>query len=304
MSLLPHVLFVAALLLSPAIVSSAAAQPPAVPATARFVYINAFDDNGASVDDLTAEDLVVKEGGKTRDIVALRPAAGLMQIAVIVDDNGTGLFRAPLYRFVQRLQGRAQFSITTVVGQPLKLTDFTMDGQKLTEVIESLSARPGTPDGGQLLQGIYDAAQELEKREAPRPIIVALSVPGEEHTTVPARYVLDKLRDSGASLHVFLMESRAARQMAPVSRPSALLEENMNLGEVLGDGSKQSGGRREDIVAATGVFAGLQTLAEDLLRQYSIEYDLPAGVKPSDRFSVSTKRKGVSLRAPNRIPKD
>jgi hypothetical protein len=116
--------------------------------------------------------------------------------------------------------------------------------------------------------------------------------------------VLDKLRDSGASLHVFLMESRAARQMAPVSRPSALLEENMNLGEVLGDGSKQSGGRREEIVAATGVFTGLQTLAEDLLRQYSIEYDLPAGVKPSDRFSVSTKRKGVSLRAPSRIPKD
>jgi hypothetical protein len=289
--------------LSPAVASSAAAQVTAQGAGNRTVYINAFDDNGASVDGLTPADLELKEGGKKREIV-VRPATGLMQIAVIVDDKGTGVFRSPLYRFLQRLEGRAQFSITSVVGQPLKLTDFTMDGRVLTEVVESLSARPGTPDGGQLMQGIYDAAQELEKREAPRPVIVALSVPGEEHTTVPARYVLDQLRDSGASLHVFLMESRAARQMAPVTRPSALLEENMNLGEVLGDGSKQSGGRREEIVAATGVLVGLQRLAEDLIDQYEITYSLPAGVKPSDRLSVSAKRKGLSVRAPNRIPKD
>jgi hypothetical protein len=266
------------------------------------VYVNAFNESGAPVEDLTPTDFVVKEGGKTRDVVAYRPAKARMQIALIVDDNGTGLFRAPLYRFVQRLQGHAEFAIVTVVGQPLKLTDYTMDGQVLSEALGSLSARPGTPDGGQLLQGIYEAATDLEKREAPRPVIIALSVPGEEHSTLPARHVLDKLKDSGASLHVFLVASSAARQMAAVTKPSALLEENMNLGEVLGDGSKQSGGRREDIVASAGAVAGLQRLAEDLLHQHVIDYDLPPGTKPSDRVSISVKRKGVSLRAPARIP--
>src|SRR6188472_881596 len=270
--------------------------------TARKVTFNAFDQSGGYVENLAADDLTVKENGKTRDVVAVRPAKGLMQIALIVDDNGTGLFRAPLYRFVQKLQGRAEFAIVTVVGQPLKLTDYTMDGKVLTEVLTSLSARPGTPDGGQLLQGIYEAARDLEKREAPRPIIIALSVPGEEHSTLPARHVLDKLKDSGASLHVFLVAASASRQTAAVTRPSALLEENMNLGEVLGDGSKQSGGRREDIVAAAGALTGLQQLAEDLLHQYVIEYDLPPGTKSSDRISVSAKRKGVSLRVPTRIP--
>ena len=270
--------------------------------SARTVYLNAFDENGAAVENLIVDDFAVKEGGKARDVVALRPAKGLMQIALIVDDNGTGLFRAPLYRFVQRLQGRAEFAIVSVIGQPLKLTDYTMDGKVLTEALSSLSARPGTSDGGQLLQGIYEAARDLEKREAQRPIIIALSVPGDEHATLPAKHVLDKLKDSGASLHVFLVAHSAARQMAPVTKPSALLEENMNLGEVLGDGSKQSGGRREDIVAAAGALAGLQRLAEDLLHQYVIEYDLPHGTKPSDRISVSVKRKGVSLRVPARIP--
>jgi len=274
----------------------------ASPPNARKVTLTAFDESGGYVENLAADDLTVKENGKTRDVVAVRPAKGLMQIALIVDDNGTGLFRAPLYRFVQKLQGRAEFSIVTVVGQPLKLTDYTMDGKVLTEVLTSLSARPGTPDGGQLLQGIYEAARDLEKREAPRPIIVALSVPGEEHSTLPARHVLDKLKDSGASLHVFLVAASASRQMAPVTKPSALLEENMNLGEVLGDGAKQSGGRREDIVAQAGSLPGLQTLAEDLLHQYVVEYDLPPGTKASDRISVSTKRKGVSLRVPSRVP--
>ena len=292
---------VVALCVGPGNASHAAAQAP-VPPNARRVVLTAFDANGGYVDDLGADDLAVKENGKSRDVVAVRPAKGLMQIALIVDDNGTGLFRAALYRFVQRLQGRAEFSVVTVVGQPLKLTDYTMDGHVLTEVLTSLSARPGTPDGGQLLQGIYEAARDLEKREAPRPIIIALSVAGEEHSTLPARHVLDKLKDSGASLHVFLVASSASRQMAPVTKPSALLEENMNLSEVLGDGAKQSGGRREDIVAAAGTLSGLQELAEDLLHQYVVEYDLPPGTKSSDRISVSTRRKGVNLRVPSRIP--
>lgn len=281
----------------------ASAQTPAAgPNTSRTVYVNAFDQNGMPVTDLVTEDFAVKEGGKARDVVISRPAKALMQIAVIVDDNGTGIFRAPLYRFIQRLQGRAEFAIISVVGQPMKLVDYTMDGRELSEVLVTLSARPGTPDGGQLLQGIYEAAKELEKREAPRPVIVALSVPGEEHSTLPARHVLDKLKDSGASLNVFIVAGSASRQMAAVTRPGALLEENMNLGEVLGDGSKQSGGRREEIVAAAGALSGLQRLAEELLQQYVIEYDLPPGVKPSDRISVSVKKKGITLRAPARVP--
>jgi hypothetical protein len=299
----PRLAFVAAVAVASLFPLRAAAQPAAPGPLTRTVYLSAFDENGVPVEDLAATDFTVKEGGKARDVVALRPAQARMQIALIVDDNGTGLFRAPLYRFVQRLQGKAEFSIVTVVGQPLKLTDYTMDGQVLTEVLISLSARPGTADGGQLLQGIYEAARDLEKREAPRPIIIAMSVPGEEHSTLPARHVLDKLKDSGASLHVFLVAaSSSARQTVAVTKPSALLEENMNLGEVLGDGTKQSGGRREDILAQAGALLGLQRLAEELLHQYVIEYDLPHGTKPNDRIQIAVKRKGVSLRAPARIP--
>ena len=39
-----------------------------------------------------------------------------------------------------------------------------------------------------------------------------------------------------------------------------------------------------------------------LLAQYAVSYVLPDGVKPNKRFQISTKKRGVSLRAPSTIP--
>src|SRR5204863_6765091 len=172
----------------------------------------------------------------------------------------------------------------------------------LSEAIAKLNARPATNDGGQLLDGIAEAANELQKRKATRPVILALTVGGEEHSTLPAHHVLDKLRQSGAVLHVLAVANRALRSQNNPTTAGALLGENMNLNEVLGDGPKQSGCRREEIVAATGMSTGLEKLADELRHQYLVEYALPEGVRPAEKLSVTTNRKGLSLRAPSRIP--
>jgi hypothetical protein len=114
--------------------------------------------------------------------------------------------------------------------------------------------------------------------------------------------VLDNLRKSAASLHVLTVVNNTLRSQPTATSAAALLGENMNLSEVLGDGPKQSGGYRNEIIAAASVLTGLQNLADALRRQYLIEYTLPDGVRPSDRLSVSVKRKGVTLRAPTRVP--
>lgn len=268
----------------------------------RRVFVSAIDASGAPVTDLAAADFIVKEEGKARDIVRAVPANSPMQIAILVDDNGTGIFRYAVAKFIESLLGRAEFSIRTVTGQMLKLVDYTPNAQLLSEAILQLNARPATNDGGQLLDSISETAMELDKREAARPVIVALTVGGQEHSTLPAHHVLDKLRQSGAALHVLAVIGNTMRSQPGASTAASLLEENMNLGEVLGDGPKQSGGGRQEIVAATGLSSGLQQLAETLKHQYLIEYTLPDGVKPSAKLSVSVKRKGVTLRAPTRIP--
>ena len=68
------------------------------------------------------------------------------------------------------------------------------------------------------------------------------------------------------------------------------------------DGAKQSGGRRVDIAGTANAGKALQQIADDLLAQYLVTYELPAGTKREQRLNVSTTRHGVSLRAPTAIP--
>jgi VWFA-related protein len=268
----------------------------------RHVYVTAADGKGAPVTDLTAADFTVKEGGKLVEITKVGPATGLIQIAILVDDNGTGIFRYAVGKFIESLLGRAEFAISTVTGQMLRLVDYTTSTEALSGAIGQLNARPSTNDGGQLLDGISETAKELDRRNAPRPVILALTVGGVEHSTLPAHHVLDILRQSGASLNVVTVVNNTLRSQSNPQTAGALQEENMNLAEVLGDGPKQSAGRREEIIAAAGIASGLQQLADSLKTQYLIEYSLPAGVKPSDKLSVSVQRRGVSLHAPTKIP--
>jgi VWFA-related protein len=268
----------------------------------RHVYVTAADAKGAPVTDLTAADFTVKEGGKAVEITKVGPATGLIQIAILVDDNGTGIFRYAVGKFIESLLGRAEFAISTVTGQMLKLVDYTSSSQALSEAIAKLNARPSTNDGGQLLEGVAETAKDLDRRNAPRPVIVALTVGGVEHSTLPAHHVLDILGQSGASLNVVTVVNNTLRSQSNPQTAGALQDENMNLSEVLGDGPKQSGGRRDEIIAAAGIVSGLQQLADSLKTQYLIEYSLPPGMKPSDKLSVSVKRRGVSLHAPTKIP--
>lgn len=290
-----------------ALASSASAQPQspreaeAAQGLTRTVYVTVTDKAGSPVTDLAPADFVVKEGGKNREVVSATVTNVPMRIAIIVDDNGTGIFRYGVAKFIERLQGLAEFSLSTINVQQMKLVDFTANAQDLTAAIARLTARPGANDGGQLLEGIYETAKDFQKRFARRPVIVALTVGGEEHSTVPAHHVLDELQKSGASLHVIAVSSSALRSTAVASRPGALLEENMNLSEVLGDGAKQSGGTRGEIVASAGLTVGLQQLAEELRTQYAVSFSRGDPPKSSDKLNVSVKRAGLNVRAPIRL---
>ena len=281
--------------------ASLGAQTSDAPFT-RTIYVSVTDRDGQPVDDLTAAEFEIKEGGKPVIVTEAAIASDPMQIALIVDDNGTGIFRSGLARFVQRLDGRAVMSLSSVTGQTMKLVDYTPRTQDILHAVSTLSARPGTPDGGQLLEGISEAAIELHRREATRPVIIALTVGGEEHSTATSEHVLNQLRRSGAALHVFSVQGRILRTVVAPRGPDDLLQENMHLGRVLGDGPQQSGGRHQSIIAAPGTILSLQALAAELLGQYRVTYSLPAGARRAEKLNVTVKRRGISVRAPSKLP--
>jgi hypothetical protein len=123
--------------------------------------------------------------------------------------------------------------------------------------------------------------------------------------------VRDRLRKSGALLYVV---STVGAQRPPVSQARAGIsneqaqlradedaEGAFNLGQVLGDGSRESGGRHDQVISTTLVPV-FEQLAGELLNQYEITYVKADNEKPNDKIAVSAKRKGLTVRAPSRIP--
>src|SRR5262249_62321546 len=129
----------------------------------------------------------------------------------------------------------------------------------------------------------------MDRREAGRPIIVALTVGGDDVTPIAPHDALDQLRQSGAALHVVSVLNSAMRATAPTTRPSDLLNENLGLHVVLGDGPKRSGGHREEGSAMAGVSTALEQLAEQRKHQHVLEYSLDDG-QLRDRSTIAVTR--------------
>jgi len=263
----------------------------------RKVYVTAFDANGALFTELSPDDFLVKEGGKIRPVVSLGPPVAKMQIAILVDDNGTGIFRVGVARFIESLLGRADFSISIVTGQTMKMVDYTSDPGPLSDAVARIGARPTTQET-QLLDGIVGVAKDMQKRKMQRPVIVALTAGATDVTPMQPEDALSELRKSGAQLYVVAVLTRGA---AVPTRPGDMLNEGHALAAVLGDGPKRSGGDRVEISAIAGVDTGLGRFAEELKRQLVLEYSLD-GIKPSDRTSIALKRADLSLHAPTHVP--
>jgi VWFA-related protein len=277
----------------------------------RTIYVSVTDKAGASVTDLQAADFEVKEGGKVCSITMVAPAEIPLRIALLVADQGTGAFQLGTGRFMQKLLGHAEFALYSVIVQPEKLIDFSHEGSELSAALKRLGPRGRETGSAQLLEAIQEATKEV-RHEARRPAIVVMRLGGEGPTTLNGNDVREALRKSGAVLYV--VSSAGAQGLAPPQargtdavsvqqgqlRDQELSDGQFALNQVLGDGAKDSGGRHDQVIATTHAKA-IEQVAEELLHQYEIKYALPDGAKPSEKISVSTKRKGVTIHAPSRV---
>ena len=283
----------------------------AVQTRTRTVYVSATDKNGSAVADMLAAEFEVKEGGKTQEVVSVRPATAPLRIALIVADGGTGAFQLGLAHFMQKLLGHAEFKLVSVIVQAETVIDYSADASKLSAALGRLGRR-GQERGAQLMEAIQDATTDI-RREARRPVIVVMRIGGEAATPIAGNEVREQLRKSGAILYA--ISTAGAQRAAPSQirgtddvsvqqgqlHDAEIADGAFNLAQVLGDGSSESGGRHDHVIS-TSLVPSLEQVANELLHQYEITYVLPDSVKPGNKLSVSSKRKGVSVHAPSRVP--
>jgi hypothetical protein len=257
---------------------------PAPAEITRKVFISVTDSKGTPVTDLAATDVTVKENGKPYPVASLEPAKALMQIAFVIDDGGTGAFQSGLADFLTKSFGKGQFRISALLPDPTTILDFSEQAEGMKVSLGRLAARArqkASPD--HLMTAISEAAKALQSRKAERPVIVVMTLTAGQPEQMDPKAVLSAVRSSGASLNV-------------------LHGTGADLGEVLIDGPKQTGGRIEEANTGAAIPQAAAKLADILLNQYVLTYKLPDGVKMSDKLSVETSRKGITLTAPTRIP--
>jgi VWFA-related protein len=277
-------------------ISVAAASFAALAATTRTVYVTVTDKQGGPVADLTASNFTVKEGGKTQEIIKAEPAKGRMRLALMVEERlvADGSVRMGLFEFAKRLNPSAQIALMTIGLRNETIVNYTSDLNLLVQGLNGLSLNP-TPNSN-LTESVLDVAKKMQAERPERPVIVVVALSGGQAGGASAHQVLTELRQSGATLHaVTLTFGSNAAQLATLADESGREQ-------VLGDGAKQSGGRRVEVQTTQGIENALQQVAKDLLAQYVITYALPEGVKPDRRFSASVDRRGVTVRAPTAIP--
>jgi VWFA-related protein len=268
----------------------------------RTVYVTVVDRDGLPVPGLTVEDFTVKEDGRARKIYRVEPSTEPMQIAVLIDDGGRslGATRQAAGQFVERLQGKATFSLTTTGGTPRTLVDFTQDPRIIYAALQQTFAHAAPTT--QLLNAVVQSARDFVRRRAARPVIVAIVNEGEELSNVRADEVLRSVQQSGAVFYYIGLGVPVTSGTRPSPESNRAADssayESLQRNIVIGSGPKNSGGRSEQVLLPAGIEPLMLQFAAELIGQYTITYQSDAD---RARLEVATSRQGVRVRAPARV---
>jgi len=218
-----------------------------------------------------------------------------MDIAVLVDTSTASRdnishFRSALPAFVAALTNpntagaKNRVAIIATGERPTVITDFTTSVPELQKGINRLWSLPDT--GAYLLDSILDACERFKKNEVRRPVIVALTQEGREFSYRQYDQVLPVLRESGAAFHAVAIGT-------PKNMTS---DEARSRNIVLDQGTRETGGRRTQILTPMALAGQLHQLADELTHQYLVVYAHPDSLIPPERVTIAPRNTALTAR--------
>lgn len=261
----------------------------------RSMIVSVVDDAGAPVPDLGLSDFVVREDNMAREVLRVTPALEPMQIALLVDTSRASRqnishYRSALPPFVTTLVnanangGKNQVAVLSFGERPTVMTNYTSSVTELTKGINRLWALDDS--GAYLLDALFEVCEGFTKREATRPVIVAITQEGREFSYRQHDQVLGPLRVSGAPFHALMIGQASG----------ALDDETRSRNIVLDEGTRETGGFREQLLTPMALTAKLTLLAKVLTHQYLVTYAHPDSLIPPEKVTVSAKASGMTAR--------
>ncbi|ODS53660.1 MAG: hypothetical protein ABS36_13630 [Acidobacteria bacterium SCN 69-37] len=262
----------------------------------RTVTVGLLDRTGTPVADVTTDDVIVREDGVAREVVRVAPGPPPTEVVILVDDSqaaATDLrdLRDALTRFTDRLADLdppPAVRLATIGDRPTVVVDFTPSFPSVSRGIDRIATRPGS--GATLLEAIDESAQALARRRAERPVIVAfLNEASPEFSTLTHQRVAQALRQVNASLWTIVHTRRDGAGSSDAEREREI---------VLGDVTRQSGGRHQTILASQHLPDAFTTLAAQLASRWAITYGRPDTLIPPSSLDVQARDRSWQVIAP------
>ena len=245
-------------------------------AGSRTVLATVLDGRNRAIVDVGADDFVVKEAGRTREVLDVRVAD--YPVAVLIDtsaaagadfevDQGRG--RA-VHRADRAAAGRARHALGDPPGM---LTKFDDERSVVDARLASLSADPSAES--LVFQAVANASVAIRELGAPFSAIVVISANPLDGTRQPSGAVLAPIHDSGAIVHV--IGNRSA-----TNRPDDLATHSADMLRTL---ASETHGQFIAIYSSASYQIALDRLADRLSTEMMIQYIVPssaAAAAPSD----------------------
>ncbi|MCY4075637.1 MAG: hypothetical protein OXH04_09450 [Acidobacteria bacterium] len=265
----------------------------------RRMIVTVLDGDDNPVGNLAPRDLVVREDGAAREVLRVEPAGAERQIAVLVDTSeaaarATRDFRAGLSAFFEAMHEGNEISLISFGGPPRILVGSTGSLSRLQDGLGDVFGFAGS--AAYLLDAMAQAAEGFARREAARPILLALTTEGVDYSNVRAREVLERVRESGAAVYTLLVAGRGRARVDPGLLDARRQQEEMERNLVLERGPRDSGGRSEIVLTSIAVENALLEFATELRSQFVVTYARPGALIPPERIEVAVNRAGLTAR--------
>lgn len=280
----------AALLLS-ALVVGASARTLVAQAEQRSLFVSVLDRQGVPVATIDPAALVVREDRVQREILHVSPSDEPMQVALLVDNSQAAEplireLRVALPAFISAIladpevRGKHQLSIVTMAERPTINTDYSFDEALLLKGAGRIFSMSNS--GTYMLDAIAEVSEGISKRGSIRPVIVVVTTEGSEMSYRQYQEVLEKLKASGAQMHVVTVGS-------PINYSN-----DRNI--VIAQGTRDSGGSYDNILTGMALAGRMKQLAAELTGQFRVTYARPQTLIPPEAVTISAAQPGLTVR--------
>ena len=271
---------------------SALAVPAAAQTTEHTAYVSVLDSKGQPVAGLGVDDFVVTEDGRAREVLRAGRTSDPIDLAVLVDNSLASephihdLRRALQKFFVAMTEQRATIAMVGMADRPTVLLDYTSAAAEIRKATDRLFA---VPSSGMVFQdAVTETLNGLARRENPRRALLVITGEGTDFSNRPYRRTLEQLDGSGAALHVVLLADRTNTSL----RDDRARERAI----VIDEGTRSSGGRRQDVLTSMAYNDALSAVAEELGNQYKVVFARPGALLPPKSFKVEVKDPKLTAR--------